>query len=124
MFAVVKLEQIADDFYWHEQHGNLPFVEWLYHMKRLGSDKSQSWLAKLDENGNRDYISGLADYSKANSTGSRGIFMVYLLETGAYEINERISFRKVKHYFSIVENGVLREVTKGDALKWLKNTSA
>lgn len=90
-------------------------------MRTLGSDKSPTWVAKIDLAGKRKFIQGIPDYEKANRTGSRGVFRWYTLEPGAYEINERYKVNKVRRYFGIVENGEFREASKEEALEWLKN---
>lgn len=121
MRAVIKLEMIADDYFWHTRRRLWPFEKELRYMCRLGPDKSPSWVARLLPGMKRKYLQGTRDYSQANSTGSRGIFTYYVLADGIYEINDRIAWNRVKHYFVRVEGTTITEITGGEAEQWLRN---
>lgn len=65
----------------------------------------------------RDFVKFKKDYSRANSKGSRGVYAVYILESGKiYDIKDN-KFR----YFAIVENdGNIKEIPETEVLKCLK----
>lgn len=69
---------------------------------------------------NRAAIHGYTDYAQANSTGSRGVYKFYFVEDGLYEIKARVSWKKVEHYFLLVENGQQTRLTFLEAVEWLK----
>jgi len=126
MRAVIRLEMIADDFYWRERRNLLSFDEWLRYMRKLGHDKSPSWVAHLTldrDNPRRKFLRGVRDYSQANRCGSRGIFCYYPLKDGIYEINDRYKFNKVRHYFIHVEGESIDEITARDAIRYLRDES-
>lgn len=48
----------------------------------------------------RLFIKGRKDYSLANSTGSRGVFIYYTIEEGKfYEIKKPVTWRETDRYF-------------------------
>jgi len=114
---VLGLELIADDFFWaKKQAKKLPFDRWLRYMRKLGSDKSPTWVAKLGVNSEREFIQGVRDYSRANRNGSRGIYAYYALSAGVvYEINERYKLIKVRRYFILVQDGEVCEISGDEA---------
>jgi len=120
MKAVIRLEMIADDYFWHVKRGLWDFKRQMVYMRRLGTDKSPSWLAKLTWDGDRmkrEFQHGTRDYSRANSCGSRGIFTYYPLGDGVYEVNDRYKWSKVRRYFVEVKNGEIREISMGEAAR-------
>ncbi len=75
----------------------------------------------------RRFLRGKKDYSRANSVGSRGIFLWYTLESGrVYQVQEQTSWRRTRRYFiRVTDEGEIEEI-KGDEVKtWLaeKNLS-
>lgn len=59
------------------------------------------------------------DYSKANSVGSRGVYLVYTLHEGAvYAVRERLSWRSSREYFCRVSGTSLVEMTGEEARTW------
>lgn len=116
MRAVLKLELIADDFFWAKRNKkNMPFQQWFRHMKKLGPDKSPSWVARLLPNMEREFVQGTRDYSRANRSGSRGIYAYYALKPGIYEINERCKLNRVRRYFIQVVGDEYQEITREEA---------
>jgi hypothetical protein len=124
--AVLKLELIADDFFWHQKRGlfDKNFQKWLRYAKRLGPNKSSTWVARLiglDEKFTfkREFVQPERDYSQANSTGSRGIYGYYALPPGIYEVNERVTWRRVRRYFIKVDEAEYKEIDREDVIKCL-----
>jgi hypothetical protein len=97
-------------------------------MMRLGSDKSPSWLARMVGHDGRHFIrqwpDGVRDYSEANHSGSRGIFIYYALPDGIYEVNDRYHWNKVRHYFIRVADATITKITREEAIACLNATSA
>lgn len=120
MRAALKLEMIG-------AHGNREHIG--------GWDKTRPWVARLfgfnDYYGyDREFMRARWDYSNANSTGSRGIYALYALEPGVYEVNERISRKRQRRYFILVAETELHdaeywEITQEEVDEWLEaNISA
>jgi hypothetical protein len=65
----------------------------------------------------REFIRPTMNYSRANTTGSRGIYRYYWLNTGVYEIYDIHSWKFADRYFCAVENGQLIRVD----FEWVKN---
>ena len=94
--------------------------------KYMGWNKEQSAVARVDGFNHhtgelrRVYIHGYQDYSKANSKGSRGIYKLYFVDDGLYEVTERTSWKKVRQYYLLVANGQKTEINLEEALAWLE----
>lgn len=98
-----------------------------------GWNKSKPWVARIhgfhDYYGyDREFMRARWDYSQANSTGSRGIYALYALEPGVYEINERISRKRQRRYFILVADTELHdaeywEITQEEVDEWLKENA-
>lgn len=72
----------------------------------------------------RIFLKAKKDYSKANSKGSRGVFAIYILESGKYyDIKEKVSNRRSVRYFAKVDymSGDVLRVEEREVLEWLKN---
>lgn len=124
MRAVLRIELIGDDFFWHQRRNLLSFDQWLRQAKRFGYDKSNSWVARitgLDEKYGfkREFLRPTRDYSQANSTGSRGIFAYYILPSGIYEVNHRESWKRIRRYFCRVEGTEIIEISKDEVIQCL-----
>jgi len=76
----------------------------------IGTMPSLSWVAEITGKDQkykyaRKFLKGKKDYSRANSKGSRGIFMEYLLESEHYyEVSAQISWKNIDRYFCTVDN--------------------
>lgn len=70
----------------------------------------------------RAFLKGKKDYTKANSVGSRGVFINYLLESGhLYEIKAQVSWKSNDRYFCMVSDaGEITKLTPEEADQWLK----
>lgn len=71
----------------------------------------------------RYFLHGQRDFSRVNSTGSRGIFLYYALTPGVYEVNDRVSWSSVRRYFCRVDEGstAITEITREEAIACLAN---
>jgi hypothetical protein len=66
----------------------------------------------------RKFLFGVRDYSRANSTGSRGIATTYDLAEGVlYEISDPASWARTERYFAVVKGGNLESVDAATALE-------
>lgn len=96
----------------------------------IGKAPKQVWVAEIvgihpKYTLNRRFLNPKKDYSKANSVGSRGVFLWYILESGAYyEIKKQTSWRDTERYFCKVSNaGEIVRVEKSEVMEWLKTQS-
>lgn len=66
---------------------------------------------------------GKWDYSKANSKGSRGVYIHYILESGKlYQVADPRSWKRTEHYFCTVSaDGDIVKMTQEEAGQWLRN---
>jgi hypothetical protein len=122
--AVLKIEEIGDDFFWHERNDRLPEMQRGVYLRRLGPDTKPSWVARITFDGERlqrVFMKGARDYTHSNGVGSRGIFTYYALHSGIYEVHERLKWRKTRRYFIRVENAQITEVSREEALACLQN---
>jgi hypothetical protein len=124
MRAVLKLEMIGDDYFWNNRHGGWSADKSLRYQRKLGGNKSPSWVARLTgKNGPilvREFQRGVRDYAAANSTGSRGIFTYYPLSDGIYEVNDRRAWGNVRRYFIRVEGEAITEISIREVMEWLE----
>lgn len=73
----------------------------------------------------REFLSGQRDFTSANRSGSRGIFLYYALNPGLYEINDRVSWSSVRRYFvRVSEDGTLCEVSREEVIRCLSNADS
>lgn len=84
------------------------------------------WVSEIfkDANGsiNRKTLYGKRDYSRANSKGSRGVMVNYVLEENKlYLVRDPRSWKSVDVYYAAVtENGDVKKLTEDEAIEWLK----
>ncbi len=126
MSKVLKLECI------NENHGMsaemLAFVPMFNDGKGL---PNRYWVAEITGLSKkykyeRNFLSCKKDYTKANSTGTRGIYAYYTLEENKlYEVKDPKSWGRTERYFCIIQDGELvkLEQEEVDALSWLKDRS-
>lgn len=119
MLTVIKLELVADNIHWANKNGAMDrdFQKWLRQWRRLGSDKSFTWIKRVLPDNGREYIQGVRDYSRANYSGSNGIYAYYALKPGVYEINHRYKINKVRHYFIEVTDDGFTEIDEQEISK-------
>ena len=72
---------------------------------------------KLD----RKFLRANRDYSRANSKGSRGVYLWYILESDhLYEVRSRVSWKNSHRYFcSVTEFGDIYTLTNEEVEEWL-----
>lgn len=131
MRAVVRLEFIGEIYHSAKREARKRNVELPAQAARyksmLGHDTSRPWVDRLigydpETDFRRVRERGQIDYSEANSVGSRGVYLYYPLDDGIYEVNERVSWTKVRRYFLLVEQGQKREIPQEEAETCLKIT--
>lgn len=127
MKAVLRLELIGDNHIQRARAIKRGEAQMPQHIPRMVELVKHSqkrfipWVAQItglcDKYGlKREFIRGQRDYTLANSVGSRGVFCYYPLDPGVYEVNERLTWKKVRRYFIKVENTQVIEITKEEAL--------
>jgi hypothetical protein len=64
----------------------------------------RAWVVRLvgDGTATREFVGGRADYSHANSKGSRGIELHYFLPPGRYEVSSPQAWRRTDRYILTV----------------------
>lgn len=87
-------------------------------LETIGS--SSPWIAKITGTDpkfglKREFLSGIRDYSNANSVRTRGVTTNYELLDGLYEINHPCSWKRTERYFAVVSDGELKEVDAATA---------
>lgn len=122
MRAVLSLEFIGEVYYAHRREKSRPDLVARYE-RLFGRDRSRPWVAKLisidpEASFQREFMRAQIDYSRANSTGSRGVFLYYALPDGIYEINERKTWKKVARYFIRVKDAQIEEVAREEIVRW------
>jgi len=133
--AVFEMELIGDDRIEYERakrQGRITRpvslhreIDWLRGQRRL----IWPWVARItgiDERYGlaREFVRCHKDYSRANSTGSRGIYAYYILGDGIYEVNQRESWKRTRRYFIRVVEDKITEISREEVLEWLNTSSA
>lgn len=128
MKATISLEAIGDDQnqYLRTRRGllnnGIPGIG----NALLGNvTKTRYWVAKLTGTDakygfRREFIRGRKDYARANSVGSRGVMVWYILDPGIYEVSSPETWKRTRRYFLLVNyDGSTNEISKEEALKCL-----
>ena len=127
MKAILKIEAIN-----HEVDREIDMVAGLFYacgLKELYGEKPKKkyWAARIagpdpKYKYKRVFLKPKKDYSKANSKGSRGVYFVYMLESGnIYDVSEPVSWKNVDRYFcKVSEDGAIIKITEENVKKWLK----
>jgi len=82
------------------------------------------WVANVEisESGlitSRNFIKGTKDYSDANSSGIKGVYMYFFLENNKlYQVCEHISFIEKEKYLIKIESGEFERIDHMEAVKW------
>lgn len=91
--------------------GGLPASCWV--AKIEGLDKKYGFV--------RVFQKGKRDCTGANSVGSRGVRLTYLLPPGIYEVKEQHSWKRSSRYFIMVANdGEVSDITKDEVVACLQ----
>lgn len=90
------------------------------------SSSGQPWVARIEGSDpkyglKREFLQAKWDYSQANSKGTRGVRLWFVLSSGhLYEVKRWVSSRRTSRYFCCVTaNGELHELTKEEAEEWV-----
>lgn len=114
----LKLEAIGDHVVYERRMCRRHGVPWAP-KRAIEYAVTPPWVARLvglTERGfAREFVRGRRDYTEATGTGSRGIWVHYLLDDGLYEVNEPVAFGKARRYFLLVQGGAARELTMREA---------
>lgn len=107
----LEIEAIAD----HDEPVRRMFGMWrrAWVAQIMGIDGRGKWV--------RCFIAGMRDYARANSIGSRGVYIGYnLLEGPIYEVSEPISWKQTDRYFLRIEGGNRRRMSIEEASQCLE----
>lgn len=74
----------------------------------------------------RRFLRGKKDYRFANSTGSRGVYLYFILESGRiYEVSSPQSWHRDDRYFChVTDAGDIERITREDVDAWLLKNGA
>lgn len=67
----------------------------------------------------REFLSPKRDYTHANSTGSRGVMLCYLLDDGIYEVFQLTSWNGRSRYFILIYESERYKISREDVDRWL-----
>ena len=128
--AVVKLEYFAENYHAYQRERRKSGIAINKSIERygehLGLDRSRPWVKRIagyDEEKLKfigDFVKGQIDYSRANSTGSRGVYLYFPLKDGIYEVNERESWTRTRRYFILVVGSEMVEIDRKEVEQWLQ----
>jgi hypothetical protein len=126
--AVLELELVADDnAYYQRQQGQqvrpLGLREEI-RMLQLSQPHLRPWVARVTPAGRRMIHQQTNDFSRANGVGSRGVYAIYALDDGVYEVNERTGWTKARRYFIRVQDTRITEIMREEVDRCLSDTSA
>lgn len=132
MRAVLKLEIIGDNYQWAARNSvdtsRLP-TKHMIEVIRFGRKELRPWVARLtqlnDRHGfDREFLTGMRDYSLANGSGSRGIYEYWALPEGFYEINECVKLGVNRRRFVRVVGAEILDITREEAIACLQNITS
>lgn len=124
---VLKLECLSDQ---HWKNRRLLKLIYRNSNKYLRQTKTGSdlyyhpWVAEIKGfsekyNFDRLFIKGTKDYSEANSSGTKGVYMYFFLNKNKlYEACENISFLERKRVFIKTENNIITKISPEEAIEW------
>ena len=129
MKAVIELEFIGEN-HWAYAHATRRGGVSVNEMERAAlhpgpPQLTRPWVARLTgldpQHGvAREFVDAQIDYSRANSCGSRGVYLYYLLTPGVYEVNARTSWTKTRRYYiRATDDGAYTEIPREEVEAWL-----
>ena len=73
----------------------------------------------------RAFVRSNRDYSRANSKGSRGVCLWFVLEADhLYEVHARVSWKSSVNYFcAVTDHGDIQTLTDDEVAEWLSALS-
>jgi hypothetical protein len=124
MLAVLELEFIGEN---HDAYCRLMAKQAKACGVDLGYRSQRPWVARITGFDPvfglaRAFVRGQIDYSRANSVGSRGVYLYFPLNDGMYEVNKHLTWAKNRRYFIRVEGMQITEITKEEVEQWLRST--
>lgn len=130
MKTVIELEFIGEHLWAYEharQRGSERLIAaWEREFLRPGpAHLMRPWVARLiglDERfgAAREFVNAQIDYSRANGTGSRGVYLYFLLTPGVYEVNARTSWKSTRRYYiRATDDGRYTEIPREEVESWL-----
>jgi hypothetical protein len=94
----------------------------------IGTVPASAWVAELRGRHHkytfeRSFLRGKIDYSKANSKGSRGVEVHFVLYPGKYyEVSNPTSWRRTDRYFCrVTDDGEIVRIDRSEVLECLKS---
>jgi hypothetical protein len=127
MLAVLSLEFIGEHFDAYARAATRIAKKAGYD---LGHKSNRPWVARITGRCEtytyaRSFLHGQIDYSRANSTGSRGVYLYFALKNGIYEVHAHLSWKRSRRYFIRVEEAKITEISTEEVEAWLdKETDA
>jgi hypothetical protein len=107
MMAYCKMLNAMEPGLGNHTFGKIPFTYWVARL--TGFDDYYGY--------KRQFLKSKKDYTEANSKGSRGVYLYFLLETGeVYEAKGP----KGRYFCVVTDDGDIDKVTKEYVDKWLK----
>jgi hypothetical protein len=86
---------------------------------------AMQWCARIKGFGKRykferEFLRGITDWTNANSRGTRGARISWILEPGElYEVKYKTSWRSEERYFCYVHEGEIAKLSEGEAERWV-----
>lgn len=126
MYTVLELEEIGENYHAYRRQAQLPHPPTERYKGYLGPDTTRTWVAEIvgitlqagAVQYQRRFLSPQKDYSRTNSTGSRGIYLYFYLESGIYEVHARESWHRARRYFIRVQANVITEISAEEVQQW------
>ena len=90
----------------------------------IGQGPTGPWCARICRDDGpcgleREFIHPMVDYSESSGNGNRGIYRVFFLRDGVYEVYERTSWKRSRRYFIEVRDHVAHEITERAVSEYL-----
>lgn len=134
MIATVSLEDIGQNY---RQLARAPLSHVLKkigrvhpaHVGALLDPKWRPWVARIvgrDEKHGlaREFLKPLRDWKDSNSSGSRGVRLIFTLHSGRiYEVRELLSWSKERRYFCEAVNGSVVELESTEVFRRIDSGS-
>lgn len=122
-----KLECLSDRNWRNRRLLNLIYRNMQPALTKSGKDiYYHPWVAELTGfsdkfNFERKFIKGAKDYSDANSSGTKGVYMYFFLDNNKiYECCRYLSFLEKERFFIKVEKGKIERIKPEEVIEWLE----
>ncbi len=125
MLAVLELEWIGENI---DAHCRLYDKQLKLVGAELGFKSNRPWVARITGPDTRyglarEFLRGQIDYSRANSVGSRGVYLYFPLKDGIYEVYRHETWERSRRYFIRVEGMQITEITREEVEQCLLERS-